>query len=82
MPLLNNRIENIATNPREAVSLEEARSFIPRMQSNIDQLQQVASYMWRFIGKGVLFKTFDVKGQVWNVPKLWRQTFWKVIFLL
>ena len=35
--------------------------------------------MWRSIGKGVLFKTFDVKVQVHFVPELWRQTFWKVL---
>ena len=38
--------------------------------------------MWRSIGKGVLFKTFDVKVQVQNVPKLCRQTFRKVLLLL
>ena len=29
---------------------------------------------WRSIGKGVLFKTFDVKVQLQNVPELWRQS--------
>ena len=39
--------------------------------------------MWRSIGKGVLFKTFDVKVQVQKVvPELWRQTFWKVLIFL
>ena len=38
--------------------------------------------MWRSIGKGVLFKTFDVKVQVHFVPELWRQTFWKVLLFL
>ena len=33
------------------------------------------------IGKGVLFKTFDVKVQVQNVPELWRQRFEKWLFL-
>ena len=37
--------------------------------------------MWRSI-EGVLFKTFDVKVQVQNVPGLWSQTFWKVLLLL
>ena len=31
--------------------------------------------MWCSIGKGVLFKTFEVKAQVKTVPKLGRQTF-------
>ena len=34
--------------------------------------------MWRSMGKGVLYKTFDVKVQVHFVPELSRQTFWKV----
>ena len=38
--------------------------------------------MWRSVGKGVLFKTFDVKVQVQNVPELWRQTFCKVLLFL
>ena len=41
-----------------------------------------ASHLWRSIGKGVLFKTFDVKVQVHSVPELWRQTFWKVLLFL
>ena len=38
-------------------------------------------YLWRSIGKGVLFKMFDVKVQVQNVPELWRQTLWKVLLI-
>ena len=35
--------------------------------------------MWRPIGKRLLFKTFDVKVQIQNVPELWRQIFWKAL---
>ena len=49
----------------------------------------ILPYLWRSIGKGVLFKTFDVKVQVHFVPELWRQTFckellflWNVTFIL
>ena len=34
------------------------------------------------LGKRVIFKTFDVKVQVQNVPELWRQMFWKVLLFL
>ena len=37
-------------------------------------------HMWRSIGKGVLFKTFDVNVQVHSVPELWRQMFWSTPF--
>ena len=40
------------------------------------------SHLWRSIGKGVLYKTFDVKVQVHSVPELWRQTFCKVLLFL
>ena len=39
-------------------------------------------YMSSSIKKEVLFKTFDVNVQVQNVPELWRQMFWKVLFFL
>ena len=34
--------------------------------------------LWRSIGKGVLFKTFDVKIQVQNVREIWCQTIWEI----
>ena len=36
--------------------------------------------VWCSVGKGVLFKTFDIKVKVQNVPELWRQTFWEFSF--
>ena len=52
------------------------------LNSTYNRNPKLSKVMWRPIGKGVLFKTFDVKVQVHFVPELWRQTFWKVLLFL
>ena len=55
------------------------RSFCQDMKKYIEYTRQCEK---RSIGKGVLFKTIDVKVQVHFVPELWRQMFWKVLLFL